>query len=125
MPLKLDYESGLAMLHDLLKSEYEGRTGFEKNGDKSADLKKAKPAEADLNLPDDKEEMVSRERRLKGIMAVLQVCKHDKRVRALAWVKREMLINARILVEDSPTYLKIMEKFRITEKEVNREMVNI
>ena len=124
MPLKLDYEAGLAMLHGMLKSEYAGKTGFENNRDKRADQKKAKSPEADLNLSDDGE-MHSRERRLKGIMAVLRVCKHDKRVRALAWVKREMLINARVLVEDSPTYLKIMEEFSITEKEVNREMVNI
>ena len=95
MPLKLNYRSVLTVFYNLLSSEYEA--GID-------------PDVGDRYGQDEKETQ------LDSILATLRVCGRIKRVKALAWVKKKMLINRRILVEDSSIYRKVITEFRIDEK---------
>ena len=120
MSLKLNYKSGLILFYNLLRSEHEAGA----DGTKGIMISDKDSPNGDLG-PVYGNKLTVPGNQLQSIMAVLRVCSYAKRVKALAWVKREMLINAHVLVEDSPTYRKVMEEFRITEKEVNLAMVKI
>ena len=122
MPSKLNYKSALTLFYHLLRSEYEGKGNFMRVKDGVTSGSKAQGKDPD---PDAQHRSDAKRNQLNSLMAILRICGHAKRVNALAWVKREMLINAQVLVEDSPIYRKIIKEFRISEKEVNQAMVRI
>ena len=126
MPLNLNYKSGLTLLYNLLRSEHRDGAGFKGTEGTMAPYAKpyTKPHEGDLG-PSYYNKLTVANTHLKNIIAVLKVCSPAKRVEALAWVKREMLIKEHVLVEGSPIYQQLIDEFQINEKEVNRVMVRI
>ena len=119
--MKLNYKSGLTLFYNLLRSEHEGR-GDSDNARHKMISGRVLPGN---DQAPDYHRFGNRGNQFNSLMGILRICGHAKRVNALAWVKREMLIKSKVLVEDSPIYRKVMKEFRISEKEVNQAMVRI
>ncbi|MDN5217427.1 hypothetical protein QQ020_35460 [Fulvivirgaceae bacterium BMA12] len=121
MPLKLNYSAARTLLYNLIRSEYEADmypkgTGPTTNiiTEGNADPDKARFYGADET-----------QRLLDNILATLRVCGRIKKVKALAWVKKKMLLSAHVLIEDSAIYSKLLMALQIDENEVNQMMSDI
>ncbi len=121
MPLKLNYSAALTLLYHLIRSEYEAGM-YPKSTGMATDIIAENNADTDTARFYRADET---QRLLDNVLATLRVCGRIKKVKALAWVKKKMLLSTHVLIEDSAIYRKIAMALQIDENEVNQMMSTI